>query len=79
MLCARVYNIYIHPALFMVFVKRAAIALAINNLFRLTNTHWAKFAVVVVQIFAHNDINGHVLAWRKFGACLSQHDINKTS
>ena len=59
--------------------KRAAIALAINNLFRLTNTHWAKFAVVVVQIFAHNDINGHVLAWRKFGACLSQHDINKTS
>ena len=54
--------------------------------FALANTHlnWftrhtGQFFLVVVQIFVHNDINGHVLAWRKFGACLSQHDINKTS
>ena len=50
-----------------------------GNKSTITHSQWAKFAVVVVQIFAHNDINGHVLAWRKFGACLSQHDINKTS
>ena len=64
MLCARARIQYIHTSCSFYGLcekKRAAIALAINNLFRLTNTHWAKFAVVVVQIFAHNDINGHVL------------------